>query len=130
MTQLAGVGALYELVAYSGNSSPTQVEVKKEEFCDSQGSHEQACHKLSYCEQFVEFLCHPALPQGSSNSTLGVLLLPTEVLDTIIGETSREHTDFEDHGTCYEETTTQNDIQYINHTEFMKDLAIDGWPVV
>lgn len=28
MTQLAGVGALYELVVYNGNSSSAQAEVK------------------------------------------------------------------------------------------------------
>lgn len=98
MTQLAGVGALYELVAYNGNLSPAQVEVKREECCESQGSHEQACHKLSYCEQFVEFLLPPPLLQGFSNSTLDELLLPAEVLGTTRDETSIEH--FEDHGTC------------------------------
>lgn len=78
MTELAGVGTLYELVAYNGNSSPSQAEVKREECCDSQGSHEQACHKLSYCERFVEFLLPPPLLQGFSNCTLDVLLLPAD----------------------------------------------------
>lgn len=78
MTQLAGVGALYELVAHNGNSSPTQADVKREECCDTQASHEQGCHKLSSSEQFVEFLPPPPLLQGFPNSTLDVLLLPAE----------------------------------------------------